>query len=57
VGGCVSLATVDLRDRLGIVIGALAGVLAGAIAEQLITQRANRDRASTDLVRREGASS
>jgi predicted branched-subunit amino acid permease len=57
VGGFVSLATVDLRDRLGIVIGALAGVLAGAIAEQLITQRANRDRASTDLVQREGASS
>lgn len=39
VGGFVSLATVDLRDRLGIVIGALAGVAAGAIADQIITNR------------------
>jgi 4-azaleucine resistance transporter AzlC len=39
VGGFISLATVDLRDRLGIVIGALAGVAAGAIADQIITNR------------------
>ncbi|MFT4657401.1 MAG: 4-azaleucine resistance transporter AzlC [Candidatus Aldehydirespiratoraceae bacterium] len=39
VGGFISLATVDLRDRLGIVIGALAGVVAGAIADQIITNR------------------
>jgi predicted branched-subunit amino acid permease len=37
VGGFISLATVDLRDRLG--IGALAGVAAGAIADQIITNR------------------
>jgi len=42
VGGFVSLATVDLRDRLGIVIGAIAGVAAGAIAEQIIERRAPR---------------
>lgn len=42
VGGFVSLATVDLRDRLGIVVGAVAGVLAGAIAEQVIERRAPR---------------
>jgi len=41
VGGIVSLATVDLRDRLGIVVGALAGVLAGAIAEWIIDRRSN----------------
>ena len=40
VGGFVSLATVDLRDRLGIVVGAIAGVVAGAIAEQIIERRA-----------------
>ncbi len=39
VGGFVSLATVDLRDRLGIVVGAIAGVIAGAIAEQIIERR------------------
>ena len=39
VGGFVSLATVDLRDRLGIVVGAVAGVLAGAIAEQIMERR------------------
>ena len=39
VGGAVSLATVDLRDRLGIVIGALAGVAAGAVVDQIITRR------------------
>jgi len=39
VGGFVSLATVDFRDRLGIVVGALAGVVAGAIAEQIIERR------------------
>ena len=42
VGGFVSLATVDLRDRLGIVVGAVAGVLVGAIAEQVIERRAPR---------------
>ena len=42
VGGFVSLATVDLRDRLGIVVGAVAGVLAGAIAEQVIERRGPR---------------
>lgn len=39
VGGLVSLMTVGLRDRLGIVVGALAGVVAGAIAEQVISNR------------------
>ncbi|MFK8024829.1 MAG: AzlC family ABC transporter permease [Ilumatobacter sp.] len=39
VGGFVSLATIDLRDRLGIVIGAVCGVIAGAIADQILTQR------------------
>ena len=33
VGGSVGLAAVGLRDRLGIIVGAVAGVLAGAIAE------------------------
>jgi predicted branched-subunit amino acid permease len=42
VGGMVALATVDLRDRLGIVVGAVAGVLAGAIAEQIIDRRGPR---------------
>ena len=40
VGGFVSLATIDLRDRLGIVVGAVAGVIAGAIAEQIVERRA-----------------
>lgn len=40
VGGFVSLATVGLPDRLGIVVGAVAGVIAGAVADQIITQRA-----------------
>jgi predicted branched-subunit amino acid permease len=43
VGGFVSLAAVDLRDRFGIVVGALAGVLAGAIAEQVIERRKRAD--------------
>jgi predicted branched-subunit amino acid permease len=34
VGGLVSLVAAGLRDRLGIVIGALAGVAAGAVAER-----------------------
>ena len=55
VGGFVSLATVDLRDRLGIVVGALAGVLAGAIAEQLIAQRSNHDLDQLDDVHDERA--
>lgn len=38
-GGLTSLATIGLRDRLGIVIGAVVGVVAGAIAEQLIAGR------------------
>lgn len=41
VGGLVSLATVGLRDRLGIVVGALVGVLAGALAEWIIDRRAD----------------
>lgn len=39
VGGFVSLATVGLQDRLGIVVGALAGVVAGAAAEAVIERR------------------
>ena len=39
VGGLVSLMAVGLRDRLGIVVGALAGVIAGAIAEQVMAKR------------------
>jgi len=39
VGGLVSLMAVGLRDRFGIVVGALAGVIAGAIAEQIISNR------------------
>jgi len=50
VGGFVSLATVDLRDRLGIVVGAVAGVIAGAIAEQIVERRA---RTSTPATRQE----
>jgi predicted branched-subunit amino acid permease len=50
VGGFVSLATVDLRDRLGIVVGAIAGVMAGAIAEQIVERRA---RTSTPATRQE----
>ncbi len=45
VGGLVSLATVDLRDRLGIVIGGLVGVAAGMVAEIVM------DRRSTQSVR------
>ncbi|MFN3257645.1 MAG: AzlC family ABC transporter permease [Ilumatobacter sp.] len=41
VGGLTSLATVGLRDRLGIVIGALAGVVAGVVAEQYLGGRIN----------------
>lgn len=43
VGGLVSLISVGLRDRLGIVVGAVAGVLAGAIAEQFISNRQTTD--------------
>jgi predicted branched-subunit amino acid permease len=42
VGGFVSLATVDLRDRLGIVVGAIAGIIAGAIADQVMERRPQR---------------
>lgn len=51
VGGFVSLATVGLPDRLGIVVGALAGVAAGAIADQIVASRATRaiDPTRTDL--------
>lgn len=38
-GGLTSLATVDLRDRLGIVVGAVVGVVAGAMAEQIVAAR------------------
>jgi predicted branched-subunit amino acid permease len=37
VGGLVSLFAAGLRDRLGILIGAVSGVLAGAIVEQLMS--------------------
>ena len=57
VGGFVSLATVDLRDRLGIVVGALAGVLAGAIVEQIIAQRSGGDPVPSDIVQHEETSS
>lgn len=43
VGGFVSLICIGLRDRLGIVVGAVAGVLAGAIAEQIIANRQTTD--------------
>lgn len=43
VGGLVSLMTVELRDRLGIVVGAIAGVIAGAIVEQVIANRRAHD--------------
>jgi predicted branched-subunit amino acid permease len=43
VGGLVSLMTVGLRDRLGIVVGAVAGVIAGAIADQIISSRQTSD--------------
>jgi predicted branched-subunit amino acid permease len=39
VGGLTSLAAVNLNDRLGIVIGAIAGVVAGAITEQVLAGR------------------
>ncbi|MGA9278327.1 AzlC family ABC transporter permease [Ilumatobacter sp.] len=53
VGGLVSLATVDLRDRLGIVVGALTGVAAGALADWIIQERERRaDRPSTEDVRK-----
>lgn len=39
VGGLVSLMSVGLRDRLGIVVGAVAGVVVGAIVEQIIANR------------------
>jgi uncharacterized membrane protein len=39
----VSLMTVGLRDRLGIVVGAVAGVIAGAIADQIISSRQTSD--------------
>jgi outer membrane lipoprotein SlyB len=50
VGGFVSLATVELPDRLGIVVGAVAGVIAGAIAEQIVERRG---RTSTPATRQE----
>ena len=39
VGALVSLATVGLRDRLGVIVGALAGVVAGAVAESFVDRR------------------
>ena len=39
VGALVSLATVGLRDRLGIIVGAVAGVIAGAVAESFGDRR------------------
>ena len=32
-------ATVGLRDRLGIIVGAVAGVIAGAVAESFVDRR------------------
>lgn len=49
VGGFVSLAAVELRDRLGIVIGALAGVAAAAVVEQVIERRRSNLRVEGDL--------
>jgi predicted branched-subunit amino acid permease len=34
VGGAAGLLAVGLRDRLGILVGAIAGVVAGAIADE-----------------------
>ncbi|MFK7919392.1 MAG: AzlC family ABC transporter permease [Ilumatobacter sp.] len=49
VGGFVSLMTTGLRDRLGIVVGALAGIFAAAVVEQIIEQRATtQQRTDTD---------
>lgn len=39
VGGLVGLAAVGLRDRLGIMVGAIAGVIAGAIMETIDERR------------------
>ncbi len=39
-GGLVSLMTVGLRDRLGIVVGAVVGVIAGSIADEWLSRRA-----------------
>jgi len=39
VGGFVSLLSVGLRDRLGIVVGAVAGVIAGALVDQWWSSR------------------
>lgn len=50
VGGTVSLMTVGLRDRLGIVVGAVVGVVAGAIAEQIMASRADRSRIGTSTI-------
>ena len=41
VGALVSLASVGLRDRLGIIVGATAGVIAAAIAEAFVDREAN----------------
>ncbi|MEL6892877.1 MAG: AzlC family ABC transporter permease [Actinomycetota bacterium] len=43
VGGVVSLVAVGLRDRLGIVIGALAGVIAASIYEEWNARRTTDD--------------
>ncbi|WP_420452031.1 AzlC family ABC transporter permease [Ilumatobacter sp.] len=42
VGGSVSLATVGLPDRLGIVVGALCGVVTAAVVEQAMLSRGRR---------------
>lgn len=47
VGGLVSLASVDLRDRLGIVLGGLAGVFAGAVADAIVQRRSESNRGAT----------
>jgi predicted branched-subunit amino acid permease len=44
VGGTVGLATAGLRDRLGILIGALAGVAAATVAEVYEERRRDLER-------------
>ena len=42
-GGLASLASVGLRDRLGIVVGAVVGILAGVVAEAVLDRRGDVD--------------
>ncbi len=52
VGGLVSLASVELRDRLGIVVGAIAGVAAAVVAEQILERRRSRAVRQPSMARR-----